>query len=158
MKYLCLNFSVKFFYLQYGEDRGFPGGSVVKNTTANSGNIGSVPGWGKSPGEGNGNPLQYSCLGNPIGRGALRATVREITRVRYHLVTKQQHGGGNLWPGIQDFSLLNTWLPFQPHSQSHSLFQIHSFICHCCQVTYSSCTALSSFSSKLPICSYILPR
>ena len=53
---------------------------MVKNTTANSENMGSVPGWGKSPGEGNGNPLQYSCLGNPIDRGAWRATVHEITK------------------------------------------------------------------------------
>ena len=42
----------------------FPGGSVVKNPPANSGDSGSVPGLGKSPGEGNGNPLQYSCLEN----------------------------------------------------------------------------------------------
>ena len=81
---------------------------LVKSPFANAGGVGSIPGSGRFPGEGNGNPLKYSCLGNPIGRGALRATVCEITRVRYHLVTKQQHGGGNLWPGIQDFSLLNT--------------------------------------------------
>ena len=44
---------------------GFPGGSVVKNPLANAGDAGSIPGPGGSPGEGNGNPLQYSCLGNP---------------------------------------------------------------------------------------------
>ena len=70
---------MKFFYLQYREYRDFPDGSVVKNTTANSGNMGSVPGWGKSPGEGNGNPLQYSCLGNPIDRGAWWARVYRET-------------------------------------------------------------------------------
>ena len=48
----------------------FPGGSVVKNSPANSGDAGSVPGLGKSSGEGNGNPLQYSCLENPMDRGA----------------------------------------------------------------------------------------
>ena len=47
-----------------------PGGSVVKNPPANSGDVGSVPGSGRSPGEGNGNPLQYSCLRNPMDRGA----------------------------------------------------------------------------------------
>ena len=46
----------------------FPGGSVVKNLPANAGVAGSVPGLGRSPGEGNGNPLQYSCLGNPMDR------------------------------------------------------------------------------------------
>ena len=50
------------------------GGSVVKNLPVNAGDAGSVPGSGRSPGEGNSNPLQYSCLGNPIGRGAWWAT------------------------------------------------------------------------------------
>ena len=43
---------------------GFPGGPVVKNLPANARVMGLIPGWGRSPGEGNGNPLQYSCLGN----------------------------------------------------------------------------------------------
>ena len=44
---------------------GFPGGSVVKNPPANAGDVGLIPGLGRYPGEGNGNELQYSCLGNP---------------------------------------------------------------------------------------------
>ena len=48
---------------------GFPGGSVVKNPPANAGDAGSIAGLGKHPGEGNVNPLQYSCLGNPVERG-----------------------------------------------------------------------------------------
>ena len=48
----------------------FPSGSVVKNLPASAGDMGSNPGLGRSPGEENGNPLQYSCLENPIGRGA----------------------------------------------------------------------------------------
>ena len=48
----------------------FPGGSVVKNPAANAGDMGLIPGSGRSPGEGNGNPLQYSCLVNPMDRGA----------------------------------------------------------------------------------------
>ena len=47
---------------------GFPGGSVVKNPPANAGDVGSIPGSGRSLGEENGNPLQYSCLGNPMKR------------------------------------------------------------------------------------------
>ena len=53
------------------------GGSVVKNSPADAGDTGdvnSIPGSGRSPGEGNGNPFQYSCLGNPIDRGAWWAT------------------------------------------------------------------------------------
>ena len=48
---------------------------MVKNPPANEGDLGSIPGSGRSPGEGNGNPLQYSCLGNFMVRGALWATV-----------------------------------------------------------------------------------
>ena len=54
-----------------GSGEGFPGGSVVKALSANAGNMGLIPGSGRSPGEGNGNPLQYSCLENPMDRGVL---------------------------------------------------------------------------------------
>ena len=59
---------------------GFPGGSVVKNPPANAGDVGLIPGSGRSPGEGNGNPLQYSCLGNPMDREAWWATVHGVTK------------------------------------------------------------------------------
>ena len=49
--------------------RGFPGGSDGKASACNAGDLGSIPGLGRSPGEGNGNPLQYSCLENPMDRG-----------------------------------------------------------------------------------------
>ena len=56
------------------------GGSlVVKNLPATAGDVGSIPGLGRSPGEGNGNLLQYCCLGNPMDRGAWRATVHGVT-------------------------------------------------------------------------------
>ena len=45
----------------------FPGGSDGKASVYNAGDLGSIPGWGRSPGEGNGNPLQYSCLERPMG-------------------------------------------------------------------------------------------
>ena len=51
---------------------------MVKNLPANAGHAGSIPGLGRSPGEGNGNPLQCSCLGNPMDRGAWQATVQEL--------------------------------------------------------------------------------
>ena len=60
--------------------KGFPGGSVVKNLPDNARASGLIPGSGRSPGEGNGNPLQYSCLGNPMDRGAWRAIVHGITK------------------------------------------------------------------------------
>ena len=60
--------------------RGFLGGSAVKNSPANSGDAGSIPELGRSPTEGNGNPLQYSCLENHTDRGAWRATVHRVTK------------------------------------------------------------------------------
>ena len=52
------------------EAQDFPDRSVVKNPPVNAGDTGLIPGSGRSPGEGNGNPCQYSCLGNPMDRGA----------------------------------------------------------------------------------------
>ena len=57
---------------------GYPSGSVVKNQSANVGDVGSIPDSGRPPGEGDGKPPQYSCLGNPMDRGAWWATVHGI--------------------------------------------------------------------------------
>ena len=62
----------------YGES---PGGSEVKASAPNAGGLGSIPGSGRSPGEGNGNPLQYSCLENPMDREAWQAAVHGSQRV-----------------------------------------------------------------------------
>jgi len=91
--YFILIFS--HFYYSW---KGFPGGSVSKkkkkkNLPANAGDVGSITGSGRSPGEGNGNPLQYSCLGNSMNMntGACQATVRGgHKRVGHDLATKQQ--------------------------------------------------------------------
>ena len=68
---------------------GFPGGSVVKNLPVNEGNMGSTPGLGQSPRGGNGNPLQYSCQGNPMERGAWQAKIHGHKR-RHNLAIQQQ--------------------------------------------------------------------
>ena len=62
--------------------REFPGGSDVKASAYNAGDPGSIPGSGKSSGEGNGNPLQYSCLENPMDGGAWWATVHGVAKSR----------------------------------------------------------------------------
>ena len=59
---------------------GFPGGLVVKSLPASEGDTGSIPGLGRSPGAGSGNPLQYSCLENSMDRGAWWATVHGVTK------------------------------------------------------------------------------
>ena len=69
---------------------GFRRGLAVKNLPANAENVGSIPGSGRSAGEGIGNTLQYSCLENPMDRGAWCATVHGITKVRHNLATQQQ--------------------------------------------------------------------
>ena len=64
---------------------GFPGGTALKNPSANAGearDAGSFPGLERTPGEGNGNPLQYSCLENPMDRGAWRAIVHGVAESR----------------------------------------------------------------------------
>ena len=68
---------------------GFPGGSVVKNPPANTGDVSSILGSGRSPGGGNDNSLEHACLGNPMDRGAWQATV---------------HGGGKELDKIEQLS------------------------------------------------------
>ena len=64
---------------------------MVKNPSANAGGVCSIPGWERSPGKGNGNPLQYSCVRNPMDRGIWQATVRGAAkRVSHDLASKQQ--------------------------------------------------------------------
>ena len=64
---------------------GLPGGSTVKNPPANAGDVGSIPGSGRSPGGGHGNPLQDSCLENPMDRGAWWATAHGVAESQTRL-------------------------------------------------------------------------
>ena len=64
---------------------------MVKNPPASAGEMGSIPGSGRLPGEANDNLLQHSCLENPMDTGAWPAIVHGVARVRYDLATKQQH-------------------------------------------------------------------
>ena len=74
-------FAYQLFDLRsFSRSSGFPDGSVVKNPSANAGDMGSILGWGTFLGEGNGNSLHFSCLGNPMNRGAWRAIVYGVTK------------------------------------------------------------------------------
>ena len=63
---------------------------MIENSLANAGDAGSIPGFGRSPGEGNGNPLQYSCLGNPKSRGVWQVTVHGVAKQSD--MTERVHG------------------------------------------------------------------
>ena len=88
---------------------------MVKNPSAKARNPGSNPGLGRFPGEGNGNPLQYSCLGNPMDRGAWQATVHGVARVRYDLATITTTISYDTMKRIHYYGILNknTYLYFQ---------------------------------------------
>ena len=84
-----------------GGSEGFPGGSVVKNPPANAGDardMGSIPGSGRSPGGGNGNQFQYSCLENPMDRGDWWATVHRVSKSWTRLTTPHINGGAEANP------------------------------------------------------------
>ena len=78
---------------------------MVKNLPANAGGAGSIPWSGRSPGEGNGNPLQYSCLENPTDRGALWATVHGVAKSQTRL-----SNWGPFYPAPSDWSETTLWV------------------------------------------------
>ena len=78
-------YSGEFTSAQYGSHS-----LVGKESACNTGDPGLIPGSGRSPGEGNGNPLQYSCLENPMDRGAWQTTVHGVPRARRNLATKER--------------------------------------------------------------------
>ena len=77
----------------------FPCSSVGKECACSAGDLGSVPGSGRSTGEGNGNPLQYSCLENSMDRGAWQATINGVSKVRHNLATKPPPMTNEGFPG-----------------------------------------------------------
>ena len=80
-----------FFEFSVDRNWGFPGGSVVKNPPASAGNVDSIPGLGRSPRVGNGSPLQYSHLENPMDRGSWWATVHGIAKSLTQLKRLNMH-------------------------------------------------------------------
>ena len=85
---LLSNSFFKHLSLKKKKKKGFPHSSVGKESACKAGDPHLIPGSGKTPGEGNGNPLQCSCLENRTDRGAWRATIHGVTRVGHNLATK----------------------------------------------------------------------
>ena len=104
-----------FLFVTQKEYWGFPGGSAVKSPPANAGNTGS----GRSAGEGNGNPLQYSCLQNPMDRGAWQATVHGVAESWTQLSdndkknTTRKWEWGELDPVLWKSLVLASWFEMQ---------------------------------------------
>ena len=71
---------MKLIVQSYIPDMSFPGGADSKESACSAGELGSIPGLGRSPGEGNGGPFQYSCLRNPMDRGHWQATVCGVAK------------------------------------------------------------------------------
>ena len=102
---------------------GLPGGTVVKNSPANAEDArdaGLIPGSGRSPGEGNGSPLQYSCLGNPIDRGAWWAIVHgghkyDLAAKPPPLILLSQVRN----KAICRMTTIKEWLPFRNYFQNY---------------------------------------
>ncbi|XDC51290.1 hypothetical protein R6Z07M_002472 [Ovis aries] len=107
---------------------GFPGGAVMKDPPANAGDTNSTPGMGRCPEEGNGNPLQHSCLGNTMARAAWQVAVHGVTKSQTQLITTQ--------PPISPCnSLPSAWWPLNIHRAhlkpipvSPDLAKVHSNI------------------------------
>ena len=76
-----------FLFQERSSEKGFPVGSEVKESACNVGDLGSIPGSERASGEGNGKPLQYSCLENPMDRGAWWAIVHGVRKSRTRLAT-----------------------------------------------------------------------
>ena len=92
-KYTGLRIACMFSCVQ-----GFPGGSKVKTSACSAGDLGLIPGSGRSPGEGNGNPLQYSWLENPMDRGAWWATVHGVTKSQTQVSDLTSVVSNSFWP------------------------------------------------------------
>ena len=94
------------------EGLGFPGGSEGKASAYNVGDLGSIPELGRSPGEGSGNPLQYSYLENPIDRGTWQAIVHGVARAGHNLATKPpNHHQPYNWMSVGNINLLEGYSP-----------------------------------------------
>ena len=131
---------------------GFLGGSNGKESACNEGDSGLIPGLGRSPGDGNGNPPQYFCLGNPMDRGAWQAVVHEVSKSQTHLSDFE-----NEWVYIHQCYFLNLSYPLLPPPcpQVHSLhlhlhfFSVNRFIstvfldsvsmCGACMLSHFGC-------------------
>ena len=109
----------------------FPHSSVGKESACNAGDLGSILGSGRSPGGGNGNPLQYACLENPMDRGAWQTTVHGVTRVGHDLATKPPPPPDRKYSEKkipESFKKKKTWNLLWASNYLHSIYIIFTII------------------------------
>ena len=103
-----------------------PGDSVVKNPPASAGEVGSIPGWGRSPGGGSGNPFQYSCLGSPMDRGAWRATSHRVAKSQTRLSMHTSEMSAPPGPLLSPLSFLFLCCPLLCTFEGRNIGGLHS--------------------------------
>ena len=139
---VCFIFSISYSVLPF--HLGFPRSSVGKESACSAGDPGLIPGLGRSPGEGNGNPLQHSCLENPIDRGARSTTIHGVARVGHDLATKSASSPFHL-AYVFRFSVC-----FCYFSSNFYQMQQKSFCIHICARAQSCLTLCDSTNSSPP--------
>ena len=100
---------------------------MVKNLPANRGGVSLTSGLGRSPGEGNDNPLQYSCLGNSMDRGTWQATVHGVARIEQKLSTKQQQKQPAFYRTGNSYSLI-AHVRLQPKYNAQFLLYLKAYM------------------------------
>ena len=132
---------------------GFPCSSVGKESAYHTGDLGSIPWLGRSPGEGNGNLFQYSCLENPMDRGARQAIVHVVARVWHDLATKPPPPHPTFRTGHFNFKILNSvskrYLFPQPTYWRQYIFCFCPSSCF--MITYKYCSPTSNFLEEEPV-------
>ena len=119
-----------------------PGGSVSNESACSAGDLGLIPELGRSPGEGNGNPLQCSCLENPMDGGAWLATVHQIARVEHDLATF-------CTGGVYTSKLLSQFVPSSPSPSSPHVHSLHMYFYSCPANKFICTTFLDSIDALI---------
>ena len=115
--------------------RASPGGSVGKESACNAGDKGLIPGSGRSSAEGNDNPLQYSCLGNPMDKRSLVGTVHGAIGIGHNLVTKfSPHLLKNCYLFLHFFTWIGKWVVLKFAKLQSFIYYLYNFSMLTCAI------------------------
>ena len=147
---------------------GLPWWLSGKESVCNAGDLGLIPGLGRAPGEGRGSPLQYSCLGNPVDRGAWWAAVHAIARVRHSSVTKPppwwrdrlktvQLGSNGAGMELRSFTSVFNWWPLHKATQPPYSSCKYCFLVQSSWWTFIECLLCVEVSDQCSVCVTLNP-